>query len=224
MLVVLDGGFAGISPALLERLQIWWRCLCSGISARLTGEAVERSRLFRRVKDFWRFGNGESFMAMACDASPVLFAFYTLYQSPVEVLLQSLLRTGLWFSKPGLRRFHPVCRVVLRLQVKELLGFRSAAIPDPSFFCCWQRWSLLSCNFGVGGECIVGFLAYTSVCVSQPFLLSCVLCINDGYDYKLRQVHQGLATPETSWVDPGIRRNEVNLSFPWSSSKVENGT
>ncbi|KAG5413781.1 hypothetical protein IGI04_001348 [Brassica rapa subsp. trilocularis] len=135
-----------------------------------------------------------------------------------EVFFHSFLRTGLWFSKPGLRQFHSVVRVVLHLGVlgesssleltqlsttmslKSFLGNcpTGYSYPRPSLVHCWWR----CCR--VGGECIVGFFACTSICVSQPFSPLFHLAFNNANGYKLKRAHQELDTLEMSRENFGI--------------------
>ncbi|CAN6987093.1 unnamed protein product [Brassica rapa subsp. trilocularis] len=118
-----------------------------------------------------------------------------------EVFFHSFLRTGLWFSKPGLRQFHSVVRVVLHLGVLgDFLGNcpTGYSYPRPSLVHCWWR----CCR--VGGECIVGFFACTSICVSQPFSPLFHLAFNNANGYKLKRAHQELDTLEMSRENFGI--------------------
>ncbi|CAN6914290.1 unnamed protein product, partial [Brassica oleracea] len=121
-----------------------------------------------------------------------------------EVFFHSFLRTDLWFSKPGLRQFHSVVRVVVHLlkHVLPLLTFKAGSAyrnPIPSLVHCWWR----CCR--VGGECIVGFLACTSICVSQSFFPLFRLAFSNANGYKFKRVHQELATLEMLRENFGIQ-------------------
>ncbi|KAF3527476.1 hypothetical protein DY000_02038078 [Brassica cretica] len=104
----------------------------------------------------------------------------------------------------------PKCYLLLvgQKHVLPLLTFKAGFAyrdPIPSLVHCWWR----CCR--VGGECIVGFLACTSICVSQSFFPLFRLAFSNANGYKFKRLHQELATLEMLRENFGIQVNEATF-------------
>ncbi|KAH0902095.1 hypothetical protein HID58_041598, partial [Brassica napus] len=100
--------------------------------------------------------------------------------------------------------------LVLKTRLKAISFSCSGCCPSLGVLELLRQLSYRQCC-RVGGECIVGFLACTSICVSQSFFPLFRLAFSNANGYKFKRVHQELATLEMLRENFGIQVNEATF-------------